>query len=63
MGEIPLRGDYSRPTNVLTITVLPLATPLEQDDGLASLRLMCHDRGKCSEGAGILTGFPFPCVD
>jgi hypothetical protein len=40
MGEIPLRGDYSRPTNVLTITVLPLATPLEQDDGLVSLRLM-----------------------
>ena len=63
MGEIPLRGDYSRPTNVLTITVLPLATPLEQDDGLVSLRLMCHNRGKCSEGAGILTGFPFPCVD
>jgi hypothetical protein len=63
MGRIPLRGDYSRPANVLTITVLPLATPLEQDDGLARLRLMCYNRGKCSEGAGILTGFPFPCVD
>ena len=42
MGSIPLRGDYSRPTHVLTITVLPHATPLEQDDGLAKLRLMCQ---------------------
>lgn len=63
MGPIPLRGDYSRPTHVLTITVLPRATPLEQDDSLARLRRMRHDRGECSGGAGILTGFPFPCVD
>ena len=63
MGRIPLRGDYSRPTKVLTITVLPLATQLEQDDGLVRLGRMRYIRGKCAEGAGILTGFPFPCVD
>lgn len=40
MGGTPRRGSHSRPTHVLTITVLPRATPLEQDDGLAPLRLM-----------------------
>ena len=40
MGPIPLRGDYSRPTKVLTITVLPLVTPLGQDDGLVRLGRM-----------------------
>lgn len=63
MGRSPLRGSYSRPTQVLTVTVLPRATPLELDDGLVRLGRMCYVHGKCAEGFGILTEFPFACVD
>ena len=62
MGRTPLKRGHSRLNPVLTITVLPGSVSLGLDDGLVRLGRMRREEGKCAEGAGILTGFPFPCV-
>ena len=59
MGEIPLRGDYSRPTHVLTITVLPTLIGLDTATAVLDVARCVNAAGRAGHGAGILTCFPF----